>query len=427
MRGALLVALVSIAAAVAGCAGTKDEALADPDPVVDEAPLLALAACENPFSFCYEATIARLDDGTLVVSNGLGPSLARLAPADAAFTPMPAPRVPAGAAPGVLQTDAMVLADGPTLYYSALLGDYSPPAGNIWLMGIQLARSDDAGTTWSSNLLLNLPEGADSTFGADRQWVAARGEDVYVSFQQVSPVLGGDASLALSLAAEAASAIRVAASHDGGHSFGSFVEAFPRVAEPASHIGGPPVVLPDGRLAVPALRYRPVSPSSIEVAVSADGGATFQPIVVSAGDPIGDFFPILAEGSAGLALAWRQEGRIVTAESDDGGRSWTAPVARMGPDGSTGCSPWLAALPGGDWVLHVAVADPENTSASTLRFEVGPPGDPLWHTADFEARVAHPPGGRPNTDFTHFVLAEADAWAVWVDDGRVLVQRIALA
>lgn len=318
-RATLLVVTTLLLAA--GC--TAPDA-ASPTPPVVRPPTLLVDTQLGCARFC-EPSIAALPDGRLLV---LADALGFQASPGAPFQVRPTPPMPLEAPPSAFQNDAIVQAGHGRFYYCALITAFDPVTLSLVMDGIQVAWTDDDAQTWHTTYLSVATTPTHSALGADRQWLTfGEAQDVYVSYQQITAVLSFGPLRGPLFAAKPPGSVRVAASRDGGQSFGDFQEA---AAPGDSYILGAGTTLGQ-RLFVP---YN--SAHGVKVAISDDHGATFRQVLAAAGTP--DFFPrleALANGS--LALAWKDGSDLRTAWSRDGS-SWSAPATW---DTNVTSSPWL--------------------------------------------------------------------------------------
>jgi len=272
--------------------------------------------------------------------------------------PNPVPGLPAherGAAPGSGDCDVAVSSDG-TVYLVDLTA-----------AGVSLGVSQDQGATWS----WTVPESGIP--GDDRQWVAARGQDVYVAYH----------ALALGLV--------VAHSADGGMTFrDQWVVVRDNQGRSCSCPSSNLVVSPDGkRLAV--AWSDDLDGNGMGVAVSGDGGATWKTT----------YTPPVRAQSPIPSLAMDAKGRLAVASDDGGdgahrirvwvsetGEAWRAldvtstgdgalPWVLLGDDGRATVS-YAVADAKQDWTVHVAEADDVWGNATAWR-DVPLSGVPALH------------------------------------------------
>jgi hypothetical protein len=242
-------------------------------------------------------------------------------------------------APGDEQVDTQIVVDPVdrrTLYASWLQKGKSDTV---------VARSDDAGTTWSVVV-------ADSTnAGTDKPILAVRGSDVYVGFNHAQKVW-------------------VASSHDGGATFTS------TNVNPNGKLGwalaGGGAVTPDGAVYFGWAGYerngRAKGPVNLFVSKSADGGASWSNTVidVSASPPdcsaylcgwayLGAQITLASDETGVLYALWNagetEAGpeRVFFARSEDGGATWSRRLnISRAPQGVAHAFPAVAAGVAGD-------------------------------------------------------------------------------
>jgi hypothetical protein len=226
---------------------------------------------------------------------------------------------------------------------------------------IALRHSTDRGATFGGVTNLSHTAFQDSRHPE----IAASGDHVYVTWQQVVPPTestsreeiwftasddrGASFSAPRRLDAGSASAIDPNVVADGGSVVVGWTASDGAVEVASSSDGGqdfgPPVHVGDGQweAARPALAiqgehvvavWTTNTAAGIEAAASADGGTSFTaPVQVAAGDRVA---PTVAMDEAGVAVAaWfarteNSNGTLETAESRDDGATWSAPN-KVGP------------------------------------------------------------------------------------------------
>jgi len=345
---------------------------------------VAVEHCANAFGdSCWEASMAALPNGTLVAADGFAQSISRSFDDGRTWARIARPGQPVAQlsmAPGWSDTDSLVTAtpDG-KLVFSAIAATYNDApdylAGAATLLGIHVAVSKDAGTSWVSNMLLAV-DGAQTTSAADRQWVAGgpKGE-LYLAYAHYrgTPLFYAYAGIAVVPAPFTDDTEEVARSDDAGQSWSAFRAVDPP-APPATtcQYAGAPVVAADGSVAIPLVRYQsavpveggsqstcvgdptgtyaPTQSAQVLVERSTDGGATFHPekVATAAGPDLPSLFPVLAGSPDGALVAgWdRFDGRVaLSVRSSDG--HWGTPVLWTPAGGNVTAPPGLVAGPAG--------------------------------------------------------------------------------
>lgn len=200
---------------------------------------------------------------------------------------------------------------------------------------VSVAASDDRGSTWTSSTPLGsvVP-------GADRQWIAADGDTVYLLYHQCVVLVSCGAGFLVSK------------SLDGGVTFPFVFPATHIDDADSADLAGPLVVGADGSLSFP---FFVVTKNKFEVrvATSHDGALTWQEstIAIRAYDPR-HVFPILATDDAGdMYVTWAEERwdghtldgyDLFEAHSTDAGSTWSTPRRLTSGPGSAE-EPWIVA------------------------------------------------------------------------------------
>jgi hypothetical protein len=297
--------------ALAGCQGPA-AAPAPPPPAAVAAPdaPVEVAACPG----CYEATTA-WSDGALFVSSHTAEGFSVSRDGGRTFAAMPPPPAPPGAE-GFAPRDVTLQADGQgRLWWTALMGF---AAGVQDPPGVQVARSDDGGRTWATDVAVSLPRPLDPL--ADRQWLS------------VAP--GGHAYLLCMC--PFGTVPQLAHSGDDGASFGPLHPV--TVGELGPY--GSPAADGGGTVVVPYL-VGAAGKTAVAVAVSTDHGTTFVPRVVAGPDADPSpccTFPQAAWGAGRFALSWLQADGTVALSTSPDGMEWT--TVTWGGKGAV--APWPA-------------------------------------------------------------------------------------
>lgn len=417
MRAPAIPLLVALAATV-GCLAPGPGA--DPDPV-DRArfsvAVAALASCRpNANTACWEPSVAALPDGTLAVTDFWGESVAVSRDGGRSFEALAGPAPPRGSPSGADRRDAILRADEEgVLYFAALVAEATPAGAPIH--GIQVARSDDAGASWSTNQLLASPASPGTLAHVpDRPWI----------------VPGPKGTVLVSYTNAARQEAWVARSDDGGATFGAFRLAIPFVEHATASPAGPPAADAGTRVLVPYFAGPPSATSAtsrVRIALSEDAGDTWRSVTVTDLDAEtagASYWPVAAVDGESVRVAWTStSGRVLVAASDDAGETWRAP-STWNLDGEPArVVPWIAqsrdrlvaawyALEGSDLGVTFAQA-PWRAERDAV--------PERWRVAESVNESFAP------SEFAHAaVLADGRVAIVWGDgDGKVLTAMEKLA
>lgn len=413
MRPYLAVALVVLLAA---CVTPPAEPDAPSDPEASHLTLSTIANVPDCSSVCYEPTVAADSGGRLFVTEVSGTAIHVSDDGGQTFTaidppPHPAPLTDNSRGDSLLYVDAE-----DRLWFVALAGEFH--GGMLRYRGVQVASSVDHGATWKTNVLvsrLNEPTGP-TTF-ADRPWIAVGAEGtVYVTFFDAA-YMGSPVSLY-----PGTYTLHLARSDDGGRTFSAFTEIDGIADEFHGAIGGPPVVDSTGRLAVPYLTFPSMasrdSESAMRVAMSADGGETFehQDLLRRSGSPgAGSRFPALGLGTDDtLVAAWNGlGGTLLVSTSKDHGATWSEPAVWTDANTTVTASPWVAGLADGTIaVAWFAMGTQPGTADVRLTYET----ETIRRTLVLANGTQGLPTFGANTDLAHFaVMPDGGVAVVWSD------------
>jgi len=181
------IAVLLVATLAAACLETKatDDA---PQPSLDAnalgfLPLVAATTCPRTTN-CYEPTIAADPQGRLFVSDGGTSDVGVSADGGVTWTTTKPPPMPAGL--NGRQGDIIVqVSPSGRLYWSALV-IVQPQGQGFVLEGLQIAWSDDGAQTWAGNVHLSPATLAPQVVSPDRQWLGfGPGQTMYVTYNQV--------------------------------------------------------------------------------------------------------------------------------------------------------------------------------------------------------------------------------------------------
>lgn len=309
-------------------------------------PVVAVVKCH--YASCYEPTIASDLQGRLFASDGTTSDVGVSPDGGMSFTGVKPPPMPAGIT-GVQSDVVLQVSPSGRLYWSALVVDTT--GGQFVLEGIQVAWSDDGGSTWVGNAHVS-PAAAPGAIvvSPDRQWLGfGAGRTVYLTYNQIP------------------TGIWLARSDDSGATWGGWTRAAPAEARQGGFgQSGPPVVDAKGRVLVPACQG---DDSTTLIFASTDGGKTF---TVSSAPGGCTWFPILAIAPDGrLILACTTpDGNVIVSMSNDSGATFGPPVT-WGANGTA--APWP--LPGSGGRLALAWYE-GSSSSSTLRVAWGDENGP---------------------------------------------------
>lgn len=404
----VLLALLAGCTVPAPAPGIPDATEADARALSFQLPVVAIPACSDS---CAEASVASDLLGRLYASTQRGESLVRSDDGGAAWIDLAPPPVAPGAPPSVPTEPLEQTVDGVNfrIVNRADTLVQTDPAGRLFwtsivgaAQGIQVARSDDGGATWASNVWVSLANDPSIPPGAtDRQWLAfSRDGAVYLTYFQIPTGLW------------------IARSDDGGATFGGWTRFVPTEERQTLGYESVPLVLPSGRVLVAYLSGPPIftqpqrTPSAVRLAISDDRGATWRSVDVHAPDEesASDVSPMLARLADGrVAASWRApaSGELLVALSEDEGESWGAPGAwAEGVSGEIG--PALVATPRG--LLSAWHTDAHGLVATRTPGDAAAVADVGWVDSDF-VFVAGMPDGRVAATFARegrvFVAVES--------------------
>lgn len=314
--------------------------LPDPDPVSAALEFRPSLDVLNPCADCYEPAIA-IDPWVRVFTaannlGGIGVSLDGGQTVHVQPVPPPASPLDFTGYPGGASDDVVQVAPWGTLYYTELWSD----GGGIAGAGVHVASTDDAGTTWKTNVFVQLrTQPGSRAIISDRQWLA------FEEPNTVHLIFNGLVSLL----------IYDMVSHDGGATFADPVV----VAHPIDHSypspEGLPFVDPDGYIVVPYWTD-PLPPESAAVSVTAqgvglsfsnDGGQTWRASKVyqhgGTEGSSGGAWPaatFLANGT--WVAGWdTRDDRLWLSFSEDKGASWSDPLVIRAETTQGTSHPWL--------------------------------------------------------------------------------------
>lgn len=422
-RRLLVLALLALAAALAGCvgnesglesasSGTGSGGAPSPNGTLGfQDAVTAMSECT--FS-CYEPTVAVDSQGRIFVAehstwNETGPQvvhegmgLVRSTDGGATFETVGAPPLPEAAPPTSYAFDGLVqIGPDGSLYFSAVVADWYNLAGAVY--GIQVARSDDGGQTWATNTFVSIAEDhGQATVDADRQWLAFGGPGtVYLTYAHLKAPLG----------------VFIHRSDDRGETW-SDASVVANGLERGNGTGlrggqaGNPVVDSQGTVYVPMTWSTRDSGElrSVHVAVSEDGGETWRYHEAFRAPRAGSYFPMLTvDGEGRLHLAALSGEGLMVTTSTDGARSWTDPV--MWTEQDPAAAPWIEAVDG-----NLTVAYHEDTgnevslhvASRPLAAEPGSgPIDRVEVADDLPSAYTH---------FTHVATGPGGPWVTWADE-----------
>lgn len=423
MRPAVLGAV--FLAFLAGCAAPESRS---PSPTSPEAggsaPIAVFEACDPA---CVEPNVAVDPEGRLFATTYRGDRLARSDDGGATFAALAPPPFPDDAPEAAGCADSTVDVDhAGRLFFSCLLSGEADP-----LPGLQVARSDDAGATWTTNVMLSLradPVGAlvggAVATSADRQWLGFGPDgEVYLSYFQVP------------------AGIFLARSDDGGATFGPFRPVVTAAERANGGQASPPVADDEGRVYLAYLaRASALAPTQgglagVRVAMSDDRGETWRHVdalVAAPDETAGINFPMpVVEGDA-VHVAWTDDaGRLSVLTSADRGATWAAPRPVHERPGRVPTAAWIDAHDGRIELVHYVV-DAGNV---TLVRASAPPDAP-WEQDVVTTGI--PPGsrtvagvederGHARTDFADAArLPDGRLVVTWADEtGAVCASTLA--
>ena len=378
-----------VALLAAGCFGSGDGGEGAPWPVGSVGPGFSdvRADTANCVQGCYEPTVAVVGDRILV---SLGPTLARSDDGGRTFVQLPGPPQPEPALPVVGDHTLQVDPSG-RLWFTGLADQQVDPMTMDPfgpLAAIQVASSADGGQTWDRNVLVR-PDG-----DHDRQWLLVDGDTVVVTYLSVD---------------EDQTWLRYARSTDGGRTFGPGTD----LVRDAS-LGGQGVGLPGGVFLSP--HYHFMEGPTTRVARSTDGGQTWELVRIAGGAD--GYFVNLATGPDGAVhAAFRIDGAVHHASSDDQGATWSAPRQVSLPGEAIASSPWP--LPGqrGVAIAYFTLKGADEGPATLWLARLSDDG--VTRSKVAEAPTLRSQGAlEPFTDLAHgALLSDGRAVLAWVVRG----------
>lgn len=336
-------AAVAIMLVASGC---LDEGSPPESPQKEAEMVSTLAVPAETCGSCAEPTVAWMPDGRLFVVSHFASfeedgGLSVSEDGGRTFYRVPGPpeiRSPASLA-GLVRGDILVQSD---------------PQGRLWWTAIQLesnnngavqvARSDDGGSTWAINQRVPMA-GQGLASPSDRQWLAFGDDPDTVFLVCTCPFLALP---------------QLAVSHDSGASFSE-----PRPVTSAA-VRPSPVGRPSygaGVLIIPHLTGAPTAFPTWGVAVSltADEGRSFRSIDLAGPGSTGiQRFPNSAWQDGTFAVAWRMTSATaetagsysaMLALSSDVGATWSEPQAWSGDLNVPGIHPWVEPLGDDRWAV----------------------------------------------------------------------------
>jgi hypothetical protein len=340
----------ALAVLLAGCLGAPGDEAADPAAAAsssgDEAtgpPEATVETLQGDCGRCFEPTVAAGPDGTVYATTISGDRISRFRPGeDGSMDPVDEPSFPPTSPPNARRGDDTVHVDPEgRLWFTSLVSNPGAPVGPraAGLVGIQVARSDDGGGTWSLNTLV-VPPGHPGapTLGADRQWVAFAPDGtahmVFSSYGTQSGIVHGTSS-------------------DGGETWSSWDRAVRREERGSHDVAGPPRVA-DGQVVVPYdAKTDPTTLGgnyAIQVAAKPVDGGDWTRHTIAEQDPTGGYNTgnprVVPTDDGGWAAAWiwnGQEVRTSSASSVDG--DWSS-FQRWNPENGPRLDPDAAARDG---------------------------------------------------------------------------------
>lgn len=306
----------------------------------------------------------------------------------------------------------LFLPDG-TLLYTALVFSFASAGGvglGMTAPSIALWRSTDGGATFPEARVLFAGSGARSAVPGpgyanhDKQWLAAGSDGTVLMAWNLNEVRTPGCP-------ESCTRVLASASTDGGRAWSAPSVVYEGVAS-----GAFPLVLGDGSWVV---SYRETSDAAVHVAVSRDRGATWS---TNATIDRTTKFPVLAKtvgpGASGerVYMAYPMTGEkdgqpdvpqtVTLRWSDDGGLTWSAPLALEESKAAGRTSPMLAATADGGaivtyWLprgegdalraeLRAAFVAPDGTVMG--RLALGAHEGPMDTTGDYMGLAVLPDG-----------------------------------
>jgi hypothetical protein len=222
--------------------------------------------------------------------------------------------------------------------------------GELENHNIYLARSGDNGETWADEVAIDAdPDGDHMSLGPQ---IAAVGNDVYVAWFD---------------AAHGAYDIFVAASHDGGETFGAPVRV-DGGEEGEAYSAWPRIVAESGGVVYVAWEDSRDGLSDVYFAASYDGGRTFSERRLDVGDDPGaadSFSPRLAAADGVVYVVWHDDRSGVGKDvfmnfSEDSGETWASGAIRVDSDNEGHFDSLYPDVKVFDGTAHIAWQDARN-------------------------------------------------------------------
>ena len=322
--------LALAALSLAGC-------LAGPEPPQEPAgpaPSASASEWSTPCDGCYEPFVLWAGNGSLWLASNSPPGLWRSDDGGLAFTDVALPGTPEGMDGEVfLEQDIALWADGGSLWLTSMVQDDVPNnTGN----SVRVARTDDGGATWGTNVVVRWPaEQGDVGHASDRPWVVAKEGSASVAAAQPTGLF-----------------VHVAAFQAGRQ---TDAEPVPLASARATALGRP-ALAPEGRWVVPFVRnvgpyvdgyLADASLGQLQALVGAVGSAQVE--VVTVGQVAGPGAP----SSQGVPAAAWDDGFVVASVTPAGTiQLWTSAEGDAWQEGPTvdgGAvvgQPWVEAAAG---------------------------------------------------------------------------------
>ncbi|MFO1532155.1 MAG: sialidase family protein [Thermoplasmatota archaeon] len=396
-------ALFLTAVLLAGCAHQDPTPLHSPSTGPAVAPL-AFGEPRSVITGCcrYEPTVAVDGAGRIFVT--VGSTAVTSGSADTAVSAdegatwklVQAPPLPDGAPAFDRQGDGVVQASpSGRMYFSALT--FSGAGGAD---GVQVAWTDDGGSTWTNGAYQNLGQ---SVVDPDRQWLAfGPGNTVYATYQQPCH----QACLPLHAGRW------IAHSDDGGSHWSPWSQSGPAGAASPSQVGAP-VVDPTGRLLVAAC-----TAGTVAVYSSTDKGVTWTTKGASSlACTTGGGLDLLG---AMLVRSWRDSSAKATfiASSGDEGQAWGL-AQRWGNDSVAG---WWTNVRQTNLTLAYFHTDGDSVSLHVAKGGLNGVSMDAVVTSGLRAPPGSSSRNNANTDFaTLATLPSGKLVTAWTDVNTVFV------
>lgn len=327
MREAWL-AVVLVFTSWAGCIGDAGKAPIDPTsserdgtPVNGSVFTVETVNLSTDCGDCFEPSVATDDQRRVYVVSQPSEEIFVRDLETGNATTVPEPPLPDTVPPGTaIGDDTVQVGPEGRLYFTALLCNRLCGSS-----GIQVARSDDGGQTWSVNTAVNLAgQPGAPTVNVDRQWLGfGEGDRVYLAYSQYAPRTG----------------VWTAVSTDAGASWGEFVRAHPVEEDKPFGSPGHPVSPIEDTVVLPGR-----GSTTVHVDVSTDGGRSYEHVSVHDLEEgfVDQWAQATVDESSRVHLAWTTSaGQVQVTHAEGDLETWATPANWTGQGASALLPPMI--------------------------------------------------------------------------------------